>query len=259
MTPTEEQEYLDEIDEINSATAEPVGHIRADWTEGEFFAGQPVKTSQLAEAIHAAQSELRNPKKDSQNPFFNSSYLGLDSLLELLRGVFNKHGISILQDVVSSPAGVGCKTLLLHKSGEVMSFGPLLLPAVKQDPQAYGSAISYARRYHLQAVAGVAGVDDDAESAMPARASVASPRALNGGSVPESGDVSAVVASVGRKTDKGPYCVTFADHGDFFTFDKDVATQAELSRSLGAVMTFKWKANANPKFGRNIVSEKPKP
>jgi hypothetical protein len=61
--------------------------------------------------------------------------------------------------------GIGVKTILMHTSGQFIE-SEFYLPITKADPQAGGSAITYARRYALQAMAGIPTADDDAEAAM---------------------------------------------------------------------------------------------
>jgi len=56
-------------------------------------------------------------------------------------------------------------TVFLHESGETWESGPLHVPAAKQDPQGYGSALTYARRYSLMAACGIAPEDDDGNAA----------------------------------------------------------------------------------------------
>jgi hypothetical protein len=57
------------------------------------------------------------------------------------------------------------ETVFVHESGETLECGILHVPAAKQDPQGYGSALTYARRYSLMAAAGIAPEDDDGNSA----------------------------------------------------------------------------------------------
>jgi hypothetical protein len=61
--------------------------------------------------------------------------------------------------------GVGVETLIIHESGETMSNGITFVPAPKNDPHGYGSALTYARRYSLSACFGVIQEDDDANGA----------------------------------------------------------------------------------------------
>jgi hypothetical protein len=57
------------------------------------------------------------------------------------------------------------ETVFLHESGELIECGILHVPAAKLDPQGYGSALTYARRYSLMAACGIAPEDDDGNSA----------------------------------------------------------------------------------------------
>jgi len=60
---------------------------------------------------------------------------------------------------------VTVETVFIHESGESIECGKLHVPAAKQDPQGYGSALTYARRYSLMAACGIAPEDDDGNSA----------------------------------------------------------------------------------------------
>ena len=85
--------------------------------------------------------------------------------------IFSKHGLSIIQSLSSTEKGAECETMLMHTSGEWVS-GLLSLPIVKHDPQGYGSAATYARRYTLMSFSGVVGdSDDDANAASDSKAS----------------------------------------------------------------------------------------
>lgn len=119
----------------------------------------------LAEALCKAQSEMGGAVKESANPFFKSSYADLTSVIKAIKEPFAKNGLSYTQFPLSDEFGVGVVTRLMHVSGEWME-NSYSLPLVKRDPQAAGSAITYARRYALQSIAGIPTADDDAESAM---------------------------------------------------------------------------------------------
>jgi hypothetical protein len=56
---------------------------------------------------------------------------------------------------------VTVETVFVHESGEMLECGKLHVPAAKHDPQGYGSALTYARRYSLMAACGIAPEDDD--------------------------------------------------------------------------------------------------
>jgi hypothetical protein len=103
--------------------------------------------------------------KDSANPFFKSSYADLTSVIKAIKQPFADNGLSYTQFPVNNDSGVGVSTRLMHLSGQWLEM-EYTLPTVKKDPQAAGSAITYARRYALQSIAGIPTADDDAESAM---------------------------------------------------------------------------------------------
>ena len=121
--------------------------------------------SKLATAMCEAQSQMGGAVKDSANPFFKSKYADLTSVVKAIKEPFAANGLSYIQMPHSSESGVGVTTRLMHSSGEWLE-SEFVLPLVKRDPQAAGAALTYARRYALQSVAGIPNADDDAESAM---------------------------------------------------------------------------------------------
>ena len=121
--------------------------------------------NELANALCLAQSEIRNAAKDSENPFFKSHYADLASVREAIREPFQHNGLAYTQLLANDAHGVVVETILLHKSGQFIGSAFSVKP-IKDDPQGAGSAITYARRYSLQAIAGIAADDDDGEGAM---------------------------------------------------------------------------------------------
>jgi len=121
--------------------------------------------NELANALCNAQGQMGGAVKDSSNPFFKSSYADLTSVIKAIKQPFSDNGLSYTQFPVSNEHGVGVSTRLMHVSGQWLEM-EYTLPTVKKDPQASGSAITYARRYALQSIAGIPTADDDAESAM---------------------------------------------------------------------------------------------
>jgi hypothetical protein len=120
----------------------------------------------LAKALAAAQAELQDAKKDAVNPHFKNRYASLASVRAALQAVLPKHALATVQTTTAhGDAGVCVVTWLLHESGEWIR-GELFLPVGKKDAQGFGSALSYARRYALAAIVGIAAdEDDDAEQA----------------------------------------------------------------------------------------------
>lgn len=120
--------------------------------------------AELAAAMADAQGEMENATKNAVNPHFRSNYADLAEVLNTVRPVLSKYGISITQFPSYGEGLVHVETVIAHKSGEWMS-EKCSAPAQKQDPQGVGSAISYLRRYSLAAVCGIAQEDDDANAA----------------------------------------------------------------------------------------------
>jgi hypothetical protein len=127
----------------------------------------------IAKAILKAQKEMGNAVKDSKNPFFKSKYADLNSIREASIPVLNAAGISVLQPTVTVDGRSFVRTTLLHESGETITSDTEIICAKQNDPQAQGSAISYARRYGLQSLLCIGAVDDDAEASMGRSATTA--------------------------------------------------------------------------------------
>jgi hypothetical protein len=141
-------------------------------------------------AFIKAQQGFNKLVKDSTNPFYKSKYADLAGCFEAISESLHNNGIGIVQ--VTHPSdhgvtvesiakytnddgtsgenrtihhGITVETILVHESGESISSGLLSVPANKQDPQGFGSALTYARRYSLMAVCGLAPEDDDGNAA----------------------------------------------------------------------------------------------
>jgi len=115
----------------------------------------------IASAFVKAQKEFAPALKTSTNPHFKSKYVGLDGCIEAVIDALNNSGIALMQPTHLDETGVTVETIFLHESGEMLSGGKLHVPAAKQDPQGYGSALTYARRYSLMSACGIAPEDDD--------------------------------------------------------------------------------------------------
>lgn len=115
----------------------------------------------IAKAFVQAQKEFGPALKTATNPHFRSKYADLSACVEAVIDALNNNGIALIQNNHPSDDGVIVETVFLHESGETLSCGQLHVPASKQDPQGYGSALTYARRYSLMAACGIAPEDDD--------------------------------------------------------------------------------------------------
>ena len=119
----------------------------------------------IAAAFVKAQQAFGPALKTSNNPHFKSKYADLSNVVEAVIDALNSNGIAMIQQTHEDTTGVTVETLFLHESGESILSGKLHVPAAKQDPQGYGSALTYARRYSLMAACGIAPEDDDGNAA----------------------------------------------------------------------------------------------
>ena len=132
-----------------------------------------MKTSELineiATALSKAQSVMTGAKKGSNNPFFKSKYSDLSEVMEAISEPFADNGLCFVQGAEFEDGRVAVTTRIMHASGQWIE-AVTALPPTKNDAQGYGSAISYAKRYGLQALAGVPSVDDDGQDAVKHKA-----------------------------------------------------------------------------------------
>lgn len=119
----------------------------------------------IATALVKAQKAFAPALKSSTNPHFKSKYADLAACVEAVVDALNSNGVFLNQQTSESDSGVTVETVFIHESGEFLNCGKLHVPASKQDPQGYGSALTYARRYSLMAACGIAPEDDDGEAA----------------------------------------------------------------------------------------------
>jgi hypothetical protein len=126
------------------------------------------KITELARTMISVQQSLVPALKDGINTYTESSYATLKSVMEVCRSVLLSHGIWMTQYPVSVEVGhLGLVTKIVHAETGQWQSSLIEMPLPKNDPQGYGSAITYARRYGLSALLGITTEDDDAESAMP--------------------------------------------------------------------------------------------
>jgi hypothetical protein len=119
----------------------------------------------IASALVKAQRAFGPALKTNTNPHFKTKYADLSACIEAVIDSLNENGIALIQRNHESEHGVTVETVFVHESGETLDCGKLHVPAVKNDPQGYGSALTYARRYSLMAACGIAPEDDDGNAA----------------------------------------------------------------------------------------------
>jgi hypothetical protein len=216
----------------------------------------------LAAALALAQGAMSGAKKDSENPFFRSTYADLASVWDSCRGPLSANGLSVIQTTEAEGDRVTVVTTLAHASGEWIR-GRLAMTPVKADPQGVGSALTYARRYALAAIVGIAPEDDDGNAASrpdhpaagrtpqapPQRAATPAPtpatapataQAPSPAQAPVNYETAeTVLGEVKTKTGKskaGPWTLWFStsEHGDnYSTFDKDAGALMEQFSQAG--------------------------
>lgn len=134
--------------------------------------------AELAQALTTAQAELKNPYNTADNPFYKSKYAPLPDVLNIVRPILAKHGLSIIQTPKGEGTLIGVETLILHSSGQYILCEPYFLPLVKSDAQAAGGAVTYARRYALNAVLGISGEEDDDANQASGKQDIGKPRGM---------------------------------------------------------------------------------
>lgn len=135
---------------------------------GSLNGASNLSLNKLAPALAKAQSELSNATLNKINPHFKSKYADLAGIRDTVTPVLTKHGLSIVQYTDVTNIGFCLVTMLLHESGQYIE-GRYPLPELLEKPQAMGSAVTYARRYTLSAMCGIAAEeDDDGEAAQNA-------------------------------------------------------------------------------------------
>ena len=120
--------------------------------------------AELAKALCKAQSAMQGASKDKENPFFKKKYADLSAVIRAVKEPFTVNGLSYVQFPIEEGGRIGIETILMHESGEYLS-NSFTVALSKRDAHGAGSAITYCRRYGLQAVAGIPSEDDDGNTA----------------------------------------------------------------------------------------------
>lgn len=120
-----------------------------------------VEHNTLAEALAAAQLEMDNAAFDKENPHFNSRYATLASIRNTVMPALASHKVALVQTTSVQDGQHLCITKLIGYNEQIESVTPILMGNSKNPAQAYGSALTYARRYGMAAICGIASDDDD--------------------------------------------------------------------------------------------------
>lgn len=211
--------------------------------------------TELSKALISAQSAFPALVKDATNPHFRSKYADLATVVETTRAPLAKAGLTVVQTTEFRDDGATVLlTTLLHTSGQFITSTYPLVP-VKNDPQGMGSALTYARRYGLMAIVGIAPEDDDGnDAARPDdRATETTPRRdfsspsqprVPDGVVSEGLRVTDVKVTRGVGKPKGgqpgkpytKYNITLSDGRVAATFDNGMYEAAQLAKSRGLIV-----------------------
>ena len=176
---------------------------------------------ELFAALAAAQGEIENANKNAANPHFRSKYADLAEVLNTIRPVFAKHGLSLIQSPGFDGSMASVTTVLAHQSGGYMTSTASCVPA-KADAQGIGSATTYLRRYGAAAVAGIAQEDDDGNAAAHNK-----PHAVV--TAEQAATLRDMLEATGSDTDK--FCAAFGcDSVDALPSSKYASAVAALNR-----------------------------
>lgn len=116
---------------------------------------------ELLKGLAKFRAQIKQPTLDASNPFFKSSYLTLTGLITAIDKGLEGTGLSYNQIIADNGQAAAVQTIITHESGGILITKPFTLRPTKADPQGIGSATTYARRYQLQALFGIAGEKDD--------------------------------------------------------------------------------------------------
>lgn len=127
----------------------------------------------IFKALVSAQAVVGTAQKNKVNPHLKNKYADLGSVWDAIGPALEANKLAMLQTPTQSDdSKLHLETMIIHESGEWIS-EVMIMPLPKQDPQGYGSALSYARRYHASSMLGVVQDDDDAHSASKGSAALA--------------------------------------------------------------------------------------
>lgn len=128
--------------------------------------------SELAKALTAFHADLPEVGKGSVNPAFHSKYADLADIVKVVLPALAKQGLAWITTPTVTDEGFVLAYELRHTSGDSVSGSWPLPDPAKATAQQLGSAVTYAKRYTLSAVTGIApDEDDDGNAASQAKGS----------------------------------------------------------------------------------------
>ena len=123
---------------------------------------QTEEIKELSAALVKVQAGLKHAKKKENNPFYKKKYAGLTEVIDASRKLLTDNGLAITQFIDYETVDLRpiLITQLNHVSGQwIRGYCPIIYN--KQDPQVFGSGLSYSRRYNYMAIIGLAAEDED--------------------------------------------------------------------------------------------------
>lgn len=195
----------------------------------------------IATSLAAAQINMGKALKQSNNPHFRSKYADLGSVMDACLPALNEHGIAVIQPTGEDEQGRFVETILIHgESGEQLSCRVPLIVS-KNDMQGYGSAVTYARRYGLMAMAGIAPEDDDGNAAAKAAPKQEPPKPISAEQFQEMNDL-----IFDTETDEVKFCAYWK---------VDELNQMNAKQAADAIAMLKKKKAQAPKEEDNGTAE----
>ena len=174
----------------------------------------------IATALAKAQTNMGKALKQANNPHFRSKYADLGNVMDACLPALNEAGIAVIQPTGEDEYGRYVETRFIHgESGEWLSCRVPLIVA-KNDMQGYGSAVTYARRYGLMAMAGIAPEDDDGNAAAKAAPKQEAPKKI---SAEQFQEIQALIEIT--ETDEAKFC-KFMKVGDLHDMNAQQAADA---------------------------------
>jgi hypothetical protein len=128
------------------------------------------QVNEVYDKLIKAKKQFGKALKNANNPHFKSRYADLQSVLDAVTDALLDNDLFVTQNGEVIDGKTYLRTLVFDSNGDSIEFGLLPIKTVKDDAQAFGSGLTYARRYALMSAFGLAPEDDDGQLA-----SIASP------------------------------------------------------------------------------------
>lgn len=164
---SEQKLFLDQPQNMSNVGTDVIGELTIK-TIGGLNAKEIVDAKlALFKAYGAVQVNLNQPRKEKQGARFKNGqsykYSDLNDVLTALQDAIKNIDIAYIQQPIVSGANTGVHNYLINSRGAIMDFGTFLLPISSPRPQESGSALTYARRYSISSIFGIASEDTDAQ------------------------------------------------------------------------------------------------